>query len=142
MGLPGLMRFEAEVEAGKGRQVWAAIEELASGYPKDDVAATMDQVRADAFVDLVLVNVTVTTVVDLALPAGRLRRSFAGGMVRGLWRGPASRAGESADAGVQAGGSMLEDRTTGALIDADQDADQDAANEADKDAGRRNVLRL
>ncbi len=33
---------------------------------------------------------------------------------------------------------MLEDRTTGALID----ADQDAANEADKDAGRRNVLRL
>lgn len=87
MGLPGLMRFEAEVEAGKGRQVWAAIEELASGYPKDDVAATMDQVRADAFVDLVLVNVTVTTVVDLALPAGRPRRSFAGGMVRGLWPG-------------------------------------------------------
>ncbi len=147
MGLPGLMRFEAEVEAGKGRQVWAAIEELASGYPKDDVAATMDQVRTDAFVDLVLVNVTVTTVVDLALPAG-----FAsGGPLRagssaGCGRGPASRAGESAGAGVQAGGSVLEDRTTGALIDADQDADQDAGqdtdNEADKDAGRRNVLRL
>src|ERR1035437_4643224 len=50
-GLPGLMRFEAEVESGKGRQVWAAIEELAASYLKDDVAATMDQARADALVD-------------------------------------------------------------------------------------------
>src|SRR5665647_2391426 len=39
-GLPGLMRFEAELEAGKGGQVWAAIEELAGGYLKDGVAGT------------------------------------------------------------------------------------------------------
>ncbi|MEO6144054.1 MAG: DUF222 domain-containing protein [Dermatophilaceae bacterium] len=47
-GLPGLMRFEAELESGKGRQVWAAIEELAASYLKEEVAATMDQARADA----------------------------------------------------------------------------------------------
>jgi len=66
----GLMRFEAEVEAGKGREVWAAIEELAAGYLKEQVAASMDQARADAFVDLLLANAAVSTVVDLALPAG------------------------------------------------------------------------
>jgi len=69
-GLPGLMRFEAEVDSGKGRAVWAAIEELAGGYLKEDVAASMDQARADAFVDLILANAAVSTVVDLALPAG------------------------------------------------------------------------
>ncbi len=66
----GLMRFEAEVEAGKGREVWAAIEELAAGYLREQVAASMDQARADAFVDLLLANAAVSTVVDLALPAG------------------------------------------------------------------------
>jgi Domain of unknown function (DUF222) len=69
-GLPEVMRFEAEVEAGKGRLVWAAIEELAAGYLKEQVAATIDQARADAFVDLLLANAAVSTVVDLALPAG------------------------------------------------------------------------
>ncbi|MHB8185750.1 MAG: HNH endonuclease signature motif containing protein [Dermatophilaceae bacterium] len=156
-GLPGLMRFEAEVEAGKGRLVWAAIEELATDYLKDDVAATMDQARADAFVDLVLANAAVTTVVDLALPAG-----FASG--------GAARASSCSHCG---GGSVLEDAATGTLVDADQhsadrhsadrhsadqhsadrhSADQhsadrhiagrDSDNEADTHAGRGNVLRL
>ena len=131
-GLPGLMRLEAEVEAGKGRQVWAAIEELAAGYLKDDVAATMDQARADALVDLVLANVSVTTVVDLALPAG-----FASGAPAGA--GSCSRCGR---------GSVLEDAATGALVDADQqNASQDIAGQsvdtvAERDAGRSNVLRL
>ena len=62
--------MEPEVEAGKGARVWAAIQELAARYLKDEVAATMDQARADALVDLVLVNVSVTMVVDLALQAG------------------------------------------------------------------------
>jgi len=86
-GLPGLMRFEAEVESGKGRQVWAAIEELAASYLKDDVAATMDQARADALVDLVLANVTVSTVVDLALPAGFVSQRSARGFVQPLRQG-------------------------------------------------------
>lgn len=38
-----MMLFEAELESGKGRQVWAAIEELVASYLKEDVAATMDQ---------------------------------------------------------------------------------------------------
>ena len=121
-GLPGLMRFEAEVESGKGRQVWAAIEELAASYLKDDVAATMDQARADALVDLVLANVTVSTVVDLALPAG-----FASH--RSEHAGSCSHCGR---------GSVLEDRTVGTLVDVDTDSD----TETGSDAGRGNVFRL
>jgi Domain of unknown function (DUF222) len=121
-GLPGLMRFEAEVESGKGRQVWAAIEELAASYLKDDVAATMDQARADALVDLVLANVTVSTVVDLALPAGFASHRSA-------------RAGSCGHCGR---GSVLEDRTIGTLVDVDTDSDKEAGS----DAGRGNVFRL
>jgi len=102
-GLPGLMRFEAELESGKGRLVWAAIEELAADYVKQGVVATMDQARADALVDLVLAKVEIRTVVDLALPAG-----FASGHPE--------RAGSCACRRD----SVLEDRATGVLVDADQ----------------------
>jgi len=124
-GLPGLMRLEAEVEAGKGARVWAAIQELAARYLKDEVAATMGQARADALVDLVLTNVSVSTVVDLALPAG-----FATGAPGSLgsWpscgRGSASGgdqvAGGGVRVGLRAGGSVLEDHSTAVLVDADQ----------------------
>jgi len=131
-GLPGLMRFEAEVESGKGRQVWAAIEELAASYLKDDVAATMDQARADALVDLVLANVTVSTVVDLALPAGFASQRSA-------------RAGSCSHCGR---GSVLEDRAIGALVDVDADSDKETGDketgdkEIGSDAGQGNVFRL
>jgi len=126
-GLPGLMRFEVEVESGKGRQVWAAIEELAASYLKEDVVATLDQARADALVDLVLANVALTTVVDLALPAG-----FA-------FAGPAG-AGSCSRCGM---GSVLEDAATGALVDADQgNAGHEVDSVAGGDVGRGNVLRL
>jgi hypothetical protein len=151
-GLPGLMRLEAEVESGKGRQVWAAIEELAAGYLKDDVAATMDQARADALVDLVLANVSVTTVVDLALPAG-----FASGIAVGAGpcghcgRGAAARGGQGG-AHSQSRGSVAEDAATGALVDADQhqpgqekagrDVDTVADIDVGPDAKNGNVFRL
>ena len=126
-GLPGLMRFEAEVESGKGRQVWAAIEELAASYLKDDVAATMDQARADALVDLVLANVTVATVVDLALPAGFASQRSA-------------RAGSCSHCGR---GSVLEDRAIGALVDVDADGDKETGDkETGSNAGQGNVFRL
>ena len=126
-GLPGLMRFEAEVESGKGRQVWAAIEELAASYLKDDVAATMDQARADALVDLVLANVTVSTVVDLALPAGFASHRSA-------------RAGSCSHCGR---GSVLEDRAIGTFVDVDTDSDKETGDkETGSDAGRGNVFRL
>ena len=125
-GLAGLMRLEAEVEAGKGARVWAAIQELAARYLKDEVAATMDQARADALVDLVLANVSVSTVVDLALPVG-----FATGTPGPLGsctccgRDSASRgdqiAGGGVPAGLRAGGSVLEDHSIGVLVDVDQD---------------------
>jgi len=143
-GLAGLMRFEAEVEAGKGRLVWAAIQELAASYLKEEVAATMDQARADAFVDLVLANVSVTTVVDLALPAG-----FATGSPA-----PAGSCGCGSGA-ARTGGSVVEDRATAALVDADQnttdhaaenpntlDAGRNAKGDNDEDVGSGNVFRL
>lgn len=126
-GLPGLMRFEAEVESGKGRQVWAAIEELAASYLKDDVAATMDQARADALVDLVLANVTVSTVVDLALPAGFASQRCA-------------RAGSCSHCGR---GSVLEDHAIGTLVDVDTESDAETGDtETGSDAGQGNVFRL
>ena len=126
-GLPGLMRFEAEVESGKGRQVWAAIEELAASYLKDDVAATMDQARADALVDLVLANVAVSTVVDLALPAGFASQRCA-------------RAGSCSHCGR---GSVLEDHAIGTLVDVDTESDAETGDtETGSDAGQGNVFRL
>ena len=141
-GLPGLMRFEAEVDSGKGRQVWAAIEELAAGYLKEEVAATMDQARADALVDLVLANALVTTVVDLALPAGfASHRPERLGSCSHCGRDPGPAAdddGGSTERGAGAGaGSLLEELATGVLVDADQlDAEQDISKrESSKDDG-------
>ncbi len=121
-GLPGLMRLEAEVESGKGAQVWAAVQELAATYLKENVAATMGQARADALVDLVLANVSVSTVVDLALPAGFATGAPApAGSCPSCGRGPASEGDQIASAGLRAGGSVLEDHATGVLVDVDQD---------------------
>ena len=129
-GLAGLMRLEAEVEAGKGARVWAAIQELAARYLKDEVAATMDQARADALVDLVLANVSVSTVVDLALPAGFATGAPApAGSCTRCGRAPAPRGDRVGGGGVRAGGSVLEDHSTG-VVDVDQDTDQDGAGTA------------
>ena len=130
-GLPGLMRFEAEVEAGKGRQVWAAIQELAAGYLKQDVAASMDQARADAFVDLMLANAAVSTVVDLALPAGFAtaggQAGAAGaGTCKACGRGrflPGMENGTAGRSGGRGGASVWEEAATGLLMDTDQDDD-------------------
>jgi hypothetical protein len=111
-GLPGLMRFEAEVDSDKGREVWAAIEELAAGYLKEEVAATMDQARADAFVDLILANAAVSTMVDLALPAG------------------------FATAGAARSGLVLEQAATGLLVEADQHAGEQTGQQPGQQTGQ------
>ena len=150
-GLAGLMRFEAEVESGKGRQVWAAIQELAASYLKEEVAATMDQARADAFVDLVLANVSVTTVVDLALPAGFASFGpWPAGTCGARGRGPGSRTdiragagaetGSAAGAGSEAGGSVSEDRVTDVLVDADQHAVGAAPQHGGQHGGQHDTL--
>jgi hypothetical protein len=116
------MRLEAEVESGKGALVWAAIQERAASYLQEQVAATMDQARADALVDLVLANVAVTTVVDLALPAGFASGGPApSGSCVGCGGDPA-RAGQAGRADARTGASVLEDVATGALVDADQNS--------------------
>jgi hypothetical protein len=112
------MRFEAEVDSGKGREVWAAIEELAAGYLKEEVAATMDQARADAFVDLILANAAVSTMVDLALPAG------------------------FATAGAAPGGLVLEQAATGLLVDVDKHTRQQTGQDTGWGAGPGAVARV
>jgi hypothetical protein len=78
-------------------------------------------------VDLVLANVAVSTVVDLALPAG-----FASS--RSAREGSCSHCGR---------GSMLEDRTIGTLVDVDADSDKETGDkETGSDAGQGNVFRL
>jgi hypothetical protein len=47
---------------------WAAIDDLAHRMRGDDPTRTLEQCRADAFVDLVLNNATVTTTVTLMIP--------------------------------------------------------------------------
>jgi len=136
------MRFEAEVEAGKGRAVWAAIEELAAGYLKQDVAASMGQARADAFVDLILANAAVSTVVDLALPAGFAiagqTSAAVAGTCKACGRGLASPAvdGAAGRSGARGGASVWEEAATGLLVDADQDtADHGTTDHGTTDHG-------
>ena len=129
-GLAGLMRFEAEVDAGNGVRVWAAIQELAADYLKENAAATMDQARADAFVDLVLANVAVSTVVDLALPAGFATPVAArAGSCVDCRPGSGLRSGEVRGSGAHSSRSVLEDHATNVLVDTDQDLDQDTTGD-------------
>jgi len=105
----GLIRFEAEVAAGRVPEVWAAI---------DGHAATVDQAGADAFVDLLLANAAVSTVVDLALPAGFASLALPG-------RAPAVPAARDwrwglAGVPVPTGRLVVEEAAIGVLVDADQ----------------------
>jgi hypothetical protein len=66
--VPGLTAWEASLPAADSAACWAAIDDLAHRMHGDDPARTLEQCRADAFVDLVLTNVTVTTTVTLMIP--------------------------------------------------------------------------
>jgi hypothetical protein len=140
------MRFEAEVDSREGRKVWAAIEELAAGYLKEEVAATMDQARADAFADLILANAAVSTVVDLALPAGFATAGPARtGTCGACGRGPASGAGWRSVAYGRPW--VVEEAAIGVLVHADQRTpDQRITGQAmgagDQEGGRSAVFRV
>lgn len=74
--LPGLTTWRLRLPTEPSRQVWAAVDELAREYHRARRDAgepvTMDQARADAFVDLVLAHATVETTVELVVPVAAL----------------------------------------------------------------------
>ena len=65
---PGLSEVTARIPTEKAAAVWEAATTLAKEYVTLDPTLTLDQARCDAFVDLLLTNVTVTTHVTIGVP--------------------------------------------------------------------------
>ncbi|MDQ5841837.1 MAG: HNH endonuclease, partial [Chloroflexota bacterium] len=66
--VPGLTTWVAQIPAADSAACWAAIDDLAHQMRGGDPTRTLEQCRADALVDLMLTNVTVTTTVTLMIP--------------------------------------------------------------------------
>jgi hypothetical protein len=67
-GPDGTTDWWARLPAEKSAAAWAAVRDLADDYAKHDPGLTLDQARADALIDLLLTNVTVTTHLTLGIP--------------------------------------------------------------------------
>ena len=67
-GPDGTTSWWAQLPAGRSAAAWAAVSELGDRYADQDPGLTLDQARADAFLDLLLTNVTVTAKVTLGIP--------------------------------------------------------------------------
>ena len=68
-GPDGTTDWWARLPAGQSAAAWAADHATsATSTPAKDPALTLDQARADAFIDLLLTNVTVTATVTLGIP--------------------------------------------------------------------------
>ena len=67
--VPGTSEWVAEQPSDSSAAAWAAIDELAHSYVADGDHRSLDQARADAMIDLILGQATVTTTIDLSLPA-------------------------------------------------------------------------
>ena len=67
-GPDGTTDWWARLPAGRSAAAWAAIRELGQEYAGKDPALSLDQARADAFMDLLLTNVTVTAKLTLGIP--------------------------------------------------------------------------
>ncbi|WP_392542887.1 hypothetical protein [Oryzobacter telluris] len=67
-GDDGLTSWWALLPTATSAAAWAAVDQLAGQYRGIDDTLTVDQARADAFGDLLLRNVTVTTQVTLGVP--------------------------------------------------------------------------
>lgn len=65
---PGLAHVYALIPSDQAAAIWEAACELGKQYQELDPALTIDQARADAFVDLVLADVEVRATVTLGMP--------------------------------------------------------------------------
>jgi hypothetical protein len=66
-GPAGMAEVYALIPAGHAAALWEAATELGKQYQGDNPDLSIDQARADAFVDLALANVHVTTTVNLGV---------------------------------------------------------------------------
>lgn len=66
--LPGMTQWMAQLPAAESAQAWAAIDALAHQHKQEDPERSMDQCRADALLDLILGNATVSAVLTLSVP--------------------------------------------------------------------------
>src|SRR3954468_8025240 len=60
--------WKASLPSLASAQAWAAIDQLGHEYVRADPGRTIDQARADAFVDLLLGSAQVSTTVELVVP--------------------------------------------------------------------------
>ncbi len=67
-GPDGTTQWWAQLPTDRSAAAWAAIRDLAERYAEADPSLTTDQARGDAFLDLLLTNVTVTAKVTLGIP--------------------------------------------------------------------------
>ena len=65
---PGTTWWKASLPARDSMQAWGAVDELAHEYVRADPARSIDQARADAFLDLLLGSAQVSTTVELVVP--------------------------------------------------------------------------
>ena len=66
---PGMSEWVSSQPAAAAAAAWAAVDELAHGYVADGEHRSLDQARADAMIDLILGQATITTTLTLTLPA-------------------------------------------------------------------------
>jgi hypothetical protein len=67
-GPDGTTDWWARLPAAKSAAAWAAVRDLGDRYANKDPDLTLDQARADALIDLLLTNVTVTATLTLGIP--------------------------------------------------------------------------
>ncbi|HET7820561.1 MAG TPA: HNH endonuclease signature motif containing protein [Ornithinibacter sp.] len=67
-GPDGTTDWWARLPAARSAAAWAAVRDLADRYTKHDPELSVDQARADALLDLLLTNVTITATVTLGIP--------------------------------------------------------------------------
>ena len=65
---PGTTWWKASLPARDSMRAWGAVDELAHEYVRADAARSIDQARADAFLDLLLGSAQVSTTVELVVP--------------------------------------------------------------------------
>ena len=65
---PGTTWWRASLPARDSMRAWGAVDELAHEYVRADPARSIDQARADAFLDLLLGSAQVSTTVELVVP--------------------------------------------------------------------------
>jgi hypothetical protein len=75
---PGMSEWLCSQPAATSAAAWAAIDELAHSYVADGEHRSLDQARADAMIDLILGQATITTTLTLTLPATLTLRGDSG----------------------------------------------------------------